>query len=114
MLSHPLRLRAPSLLVTALLAGAVAGDAAAQPKRKGGKVETPEEKAAKQACVDAHTKGQALSHDGKLATAREEFIACGRETCPGAIRQDCVTWLTEATESQPSVVVEARDEHGKQ
>ena len=82
-----------------------------QSKRK---PETAAQKAEKQACVDAHTRGQSLAREGKVAAAREQFITCGREACPGALRTDCVQWLADANESQPSVVVEARDERGKQ
>jgi hypothetical protein len=94
-----------SLLVT------VSATGESQPKRKG---ETPEQKAEKQTCVEAHVNGQALSREGKLGAARAQFITCGREACPGALRKDCVNWLAQANESQPSVVVEARDERGKQ
>ena len=107
----PRRSRWSAALATGALVLAIAPVAEPQTKKK---PETPEQKAEKQACVDAHTTGQGLARDGKLTAARAEFITCGRETCPGAIRNDCVQWLTDANASQPSVVVEARDERGKQ
>jgi hypothetical protein len=110
--SVPMRARrlAALALSTALLSDA--GAASGQPRRT--KRETPEELAEKKACVEAHTTGQSLAREGKLGDARKQFITCGREACPGAIRKDCADWLAEATESQPSIVVEARDEQGKQ
>lgn len=83
----------------------------AQPRR--GKPESEQARATKQLCIDAHSSGQSLQRQGKMAAARERFAACGREECPSAIRRDCAQWLMSASESQPSVVIEARDEQGK-
>lgn len=103
-----------SLGVPALLAiGALAlpgGRSEAQPRRP---ADQPDAKVVKQACIDAHAAGQSLQREGKLAAARERYVGCGREECPSPIRRDCAQWLATATESQPSVVVEARDERGK-
>ena len=99
-----------------MMSSGVAGDARADKKadKAAEKAAEKAEKAAeKQACIDAHSRGQALVRDGKLHDAREQFIACGRESCPGAIRKDCAQWLGEANEQQPSVVIGAKDDHGK-
>jgi len=97
-------LGAIALAVTALGGDARAGDKASDKKA--------EKEAEKKACVEAHAGGQALVREGKLQAAREQFIACGRETCPGALRKDCTQWLGEANENQPSVVIGAKDEQG--
>ncbi|WP_156339248.1 hypothetical protein [Chondromyces crocatus] len=70
-------------------------------------------KAEKKVCVEAHANGQGLVREGKFTEAREAFITCGRETCPGAVRKECVQFMGELNEKQPSVVIEARDEIGQ-
>ncbi|MEJ7732109.1 MAG: hypothetical protein WKG00_23220 [Polyangiaceae bacterium] len=99
----------PLLLAIGVL-GLAGGPSQAQSRRPADQAEA---KAVKQACIDAHGAGQSLQREGKLAAARERFVGCGREECPSPIRRDCAQWLATATESQPSVVVEARDEMGQ-
>ena len=40
-------------------------------------------------------------------------IVRAREECPSIVRDDCVPWLVELDRAQPSVVVHARDEAGR-
>ena len=85
--------------------GAYAGKPKPAPKR--------DLKAEKKACVEAHARGQTLMREGKLAAAREDFITCGLDTCPGAIRKECADLLAKVNEKQPSVVIDGRDEVGR-
>ncbi len=66
----------------------------------------------KQACVDASEKGQSLRDDHKLRAAREAFLACARDACPGPIKKDCAEWLAGVDKAMPSVMIVARD-HGQ-
>jgi len=108
--SIPHKLRCLALGALTLAAAASAGEPAQAQGRKAPKRDA---RAEKKACVEAHAKGQSLMRDGKLTAAREEFINCGRETCPGAIRKECAAFLTEVEANQPSIVIEARDELGR-
>ena len=109
--SIPHKLRCLALGALTLAAALSSGDPAQAQGSKGLAKRDP--RAEKKACVEAHAKGQALVKDGKLTAAREEFITCGRETCPGAIRKECAALLTEVEANQPSIVIEARDEIGR-
>lgn len=109
-------LRSLVLGALTLVAAASAGDGAlaADPKDKGSKpAGKPNPRAEKKACVEAHAKGQSLAQEGKYAEAREAFITCGREVCPGPIRKECAALLAELDEKQPTVVIEVRDEVGR-
>jgi hypothetical protein len=66
----------------------------------------------KAACLSAHVDGQKLRRAGKLLTAQERFHACAADACPALVRGECVTWLAELVDSQPSIVVAARDAQG--
>ena len=63
----------------------------------------------KQACVDASEKGQSLRDDHKLRAAREAFLACARDACPGPLKKDCADWLASVDKLMPSVMIVARD-----
>ena len=62
-----------------------------------------------QACVDAYQSTQELRLAGKVRLARERAAACAEESCPPAVRSGCTKWLRELIDSQPSLVVLARD-----
>lgn len=62
-----------------------------------------------QACVQAYQAAQELRLDGKLRRARENAASCAQETCPAAVRSGCTKWLRELIDSQPSVVIMARE-----
>jgi len=62
-----------------------------------------------QACVQAYQATQELRLDGKLRRARESAASCAQETCPAAVRSGCTKWLRELIDSQPSLVVTARE-----
>ncbi len=64
------------------------------------------------ACIAASTDGQTLRQQGKLLAAREQMIACARDSCPGVVRAQCARWLKEVEVAIPSVVVRAVDASG--
>jgi hypothetical protein len=70
------------------------------------------EPTSKSACLAAYEQAQVQRHDGKLKAALEQLNVCARAECPEAVRADCVPWLGEVDKSVPSVVLEARTEHG--
>src|SRR5215472_923722 len=61
----------------------------------------------KNACLSAAERGQNLRTDGKLVSARDEFLVCARDDCPHLVRTDCMTWLSQIDASLPSVVFSA-------
>lgn len=91
------RLRTASGLALALVA-APAGDALADDV---------------DACVTASDEGQQLRDEGRLRAARERFVACAAERCPGIVRKDCAAWLGEVEEKLPTVAIHARDAEGR-
>jgi hypothetical protein len=66
----------------------------------------------KRECVDASTVGQTSRDAGQLLKAREQFLVCGRDACPGVVRSSCQRWLAEVEEQTPSVVVRVADAEG--
>lgn len=64
-------------------------------------------------CVANHEKGQQARASGKLRDARELFLACASDSCPGAIRQDCAKWADDIGNRMPSVVIGAKDRGGR-
>ncbi|WP_437767239.1 hypothetical protein WMF27_20245 [Sorangium sp. So ce281] len=68
----------------------------------------------KQACADAYERAQGLRRDGRLIEARAALVVCSQPTCPAAAVADCGPWLAEVEQSLPSVVVAAKDAHGRE
>jgi hypothetical protein len=66
-----------------------------------------------EACVNAAAAGQKLRDSGLYRRAREQFITCAAESCPGEVRKGCVGWLADVEKLTPSVVFAARS-HGKE
>lgn len=64
-------------------------------------------------CISAAEDGQRLRRGARLRAARDAFIACAREACPGAIARDCKRWLDEVEASLPSVVLRVVDRDGR-
>lgn len=60
------------------------------------------------ACLDAAGEGQKLRDSGAYRDARERFIACAADECPGEVRKGCVGWLGELDKLIPTVVFGAR------
>jgi hypothetical protein len=63
-------------------------------------------------CLQKHEAAQLARRDGKLRAAHTALLACSHAACPGAIRSDCVDWLTEVERDIPSVVLSARSPKG--
>jgi hypothetical protein len=64
-------------------------------------------------CVNASEKAQQLRDEHKLIKAREQFLACAQDACPGAVKKDCADQVAELDKRTPSVVVHAKDKNGQ-
>ncbi len=64
------------------------------------------------ACIKASDEGQVLRDQGKLLAARARFLTCSRDACPRLVRADCTTWLADADNRIPTVVLSAQDTSG--
>ena len=64
-------------------------------------------------CIDAYTSGQQLKKKGQLRAAHDRLLVCSRDPCPTGLQADCSEWLGEVQRLQPSIVVVARDEAGR-
>jgi len=63
-------------------------------------------------CIAASEKGQVLEKQGKLTSARAEFLSCSRRECPGMLSTDCDGWLANVETKMPSVVFALNDHDG--
>lgn len=68
----------------------------------------------KTACVEAHIEGQRLRDAGKLRAARQKFVTCGAQTCPGPVSRECADWLRDIDAMLPTMLVTARDAAGQE
>jgi hypothetical protein len=66
----------------------------------------------KEACVDAHSRGQDARDAGKLAFARRLFLSCARTACPRIVQADCARLADELEALQPTVSFVAREADG--
>ena len=66
----------------------------------------------KAVCVDAAAQGQTLRDAHQIIEARVQFQSCARASCPSAVQNDCVTWLSELDRSLSTVVLSAKDQGG--
>ncbi|MEO6572666.1 MAG: hypothetical protein ABIP89_02415, partial [Polyangiaceae bacterium] len=65
--------------------------------------------ASKEECIDAHSRGQDLREKGQLTRARQMFMACAQNSCPGLIQADCARYGDDLDRTVPSVSFGARD-----
>jgi hypothetical protein len=65
-------------------------------------------------CADAAERAQALRRELHYLTAKEQLRICARPGCPRVVREDCTRWLEDLAEAQPTIIVVARDEQGKE
>jgi hypothetical protein len=72
-----------------------------------------DEKLTKNECVSASERAIGLKSAGRLREARDQLVRCGRDECPGILREDCATGLRTIDDRLPTVVFGARDESGK-
>jgi hypothetical protein len=66
----------------------------------------------KEACVDAHSRGQDAKEAGKLSLARKLFLQCAQSSCPGVVQGDCARFADDLTRMQPTIAFAARDTAG--
>lgn len=66
----------------------------------------------KEACLDAHGRGQDLREKGQLTRARQMFMTCAQSSCPSLVQGDCARFVEEVDRMVPSVSFGARDEKG--
>jgi hypothetical protein len=66
----------------------------------------------KEACIDAHGRGQDAREQGKLSMARVLFITCAQSQCPALVQDDCAHLADELNRLQPWLTFAARDERG--
>jgi hypothetical protein len=59
-------------------------------------------------CLNAAEEGQRLRDSGAYLDARQRFIACAADECPGEVRKACVGWLGDLDKLIPTVVFGAR------
>lgn len=72
-----------------------------------------DKKADKKACSEGYEKAQIYQKDNKLNDARAQLLVCTQDACPKWIQTECVKWLADVDEHQPSIVIAARDAQGK-
>ena len=77
-----------------------------------GSVAHADSQLSKEACVDAHSRGQDARESGKLSLARKLFLTCAQTSCPSAVQGDCARFADDLTSMQPTVVFAARDGSG--
>jgi hypothetical protein len=61
-----------------------------------------------QSCLEAAEAGQKLRDSGAYRRARELFITCAADECPGEVRKSCAGWLADLEKLTPTIVVAAR------
>lgn len=59
-------------------------------------------------CAEAYEKAQIEKKAGHISAAIEALTLCSGELCPRFIRKDCIQWMTESQDAQPSVVFSVR------
>ncbi len=67
----------------------------------------------KNQCADAYEATQRDRAAGHLLAARKAGIFCAQPSCPEVLRTDCAKWTSEASNSIPSLVIEARTRAGE-
>lgn len=66
----------------------------------------------KEACIEAHSKGQDAKDQGKISLARKLFLSCAQSQCPSLVQGDCARFADELTRTQPTLAFTARDAAG--
>lgn len=65
------------------------------------------------ACMELHATGQRELKAGRLKSASERFTTCGSdETCPAAVRTDCIQLFESVERVIPTVIFSVVDEQG--
>ena len=63
-------------------------------------------------CTGASSQGQTARDAHRLVEARDQFLICAKQECPGVVRKDCTAWLEQVQASLPTVVPIANDVAG--
>lgn len=63
-------------------------------------------------CFEAHRSAQELKRESKFVEAHAHLLICSEGGCPGAIIEDCGSWLGDLEQLTPSVVFQV-DVDGK-
>lgn len=71
-----------------------------------------DKKVDKKECSDAYEKAQVLQKASRLNEERTELAVCTLDACPKWIQTECVKWLADIDEHQPSLVIAAKDGQG--
>jgi hypothetical protein len=66
----------------------------------------------KEACIEAHSRGQDAREQGKLSLARKLFLACAQASCPALVQGDCARFADDLARLQPTLSFVARDAGG--
>jgi hypothetical protein len=66
----------------------------------------------KKECSDSYEKAQVLQKASRLTEERAELAVCTLDACPKWIQTECVKWLADIDEHQPSLVIAAKDAQG--
>jgi hypothetical protein len=66
----------------------------------------------KEACLEAHGRGQDAREQGKLSLARTLFVSCAQAGCPALVQSDCARLADELQRFQPWLSFAARDSQG--
>jgi hypothetical protein len=110
-MAFPMPRRRSYLSLLAVLAQAIAAPALAADEEPeaapGAGVDASPAEEATDRCIDTHTKSQQLERDDKFLESRAALLECSAESCPGAIRADCVRWLEDLQDRIPTVVFHA-------
>jgi hypothetical protein len=66
-----------------------------------------------EACIADHKRVQTAREAGHYLDSLEAAARCAQPSCPGLIRQDCAAWYVDVKERTPSLVLDVRDERGR-
>jgi hypothetical protein len=70
------------------------------------------EKVTAAACVDANEQAGPLRHAGKLREARASLRLCSAESCPVAVRKDCIAAAAQADADVPTITFSVQGPRG--
>jgi hypothetical protein len=76
--------------------------------------ETPVRALDPQECVAAYEQAQLLRSRSQLRAAKEQLLVCTQNACPKVVTRDCTQWLSEIEADTSTIVLSARDEHGRE
>jgi len=63
-------------------------------------------------CIAANEQAGPLRHSGRLREARAKLRLCSAQSCPGAVRKDCIAGAAQAEADVPTVAFAVQDPDG--